>query len=162
MLVDNDTFLKRLNELFGSSREKGSIWLTHKRLTHDGEDVTMQSADQDTKEYPCLIRVTDGKKIKISTQVKPDQLGDFHAAYGALLKSSMTSLRKRDKKREKLRAEEMARRKKRITEHIIIKGAKRGAGRRKRQRLIKASTRLEEAKKKAVQKEETKARAKAT
>ena len=32
----------------------------------------------------------------------------FHVAYGALLKASFTTLRKRDKKREKQRAEQLA------------------------------------------------------
>jgi signal recognition particle subunit SRP14 len=72
----------------------------------------------------------------------------------------MASLRKRDKKREKQRAEEIARRKKRLTEQIAVKGAKRGAGIKKRQRLIKATLKLDEAKKKAAEREETKSKAK--
>lgn len=41
-------------------------------VTHDGEDATMDDAEPDSeKEYPCLIRVTDGKKAKFSTHVSP-------------------------------------------------------------------------------------------
>ena len=82
-------FLKQLTTLFESTKDKGTIWLTHKRcastcssffqrltvahvVTHDGEDATMGDADPDgEKEYPCLIRVTDGKKSNFSTHVGP-------------------------------------------------------------------------------------------
>ncbi|OSD00865.1 signal recognition particle, SRP9/SRP14 subunit [Trametes coccinea BRFM310] len=160
-LVDNETFYKQLSALFEASEKSGSIWLTHKRLTYEGGDVHMSSED-DTKEYPCLIRVTDGKEAKFSTVVHPAELDKFHAAYGALLKASMTKLRKRDKKREKQRAEEAARKKRRLQEEIVVSGPKRGNGRRKRQRKIKAALKLEEAKKKAQEREEAKARAKAS
>ena len=50
----------------------------------------------------------------------------------------MSTLRKRDKKREKQRQEEAAKRKKRMIDPIPIEGPKRGSGRKKRQRRIKA------------------------
>ncbi|EMD42268.1 hypothetical protein CERSUDRAFT_110796 [Gelatoporia subvermispora B] len=160
-LVDHDTFFSRLTGLFESSTQSGSIWLTHKRLRHDGEDVQMSSADNETKEYPCLVRATNGKDVKLSTKVDPAQLDAFHNRYGALLKSSMTTLRKRDKKREKQRAEEQARRKRRLTEAIQVEGPKRGNGRRRRQRRMKAALRQEETRKRVQEREEQKARAKA-
>ncbi|OCH95711.1 signal recognition particle SRP9/SRP14 subunit [Obba rivulosa] len=159
-LVDQDTFFSRLTGLFESSTQSGSIWLTHKRLTYDGEDVQMSSADDETKEYSCLIRATNGKDVKLSTKVDPGQLEAFHTRYGALLKGSMATLRKRDKKREKQRAEEQARRKRRLTEAIQIEGPKRGSGRRKRQRHMKAALRQEETRKRVQEREEQKARAK--
>ncbi|KAI8990646.1 signal recognition particle 14kD protein-domain-containing protein [Trametes punicea] len=160
-LVDNETFLKQLSALFEANTKSGSIWLTHKRLTHEDGDVHMSTSD-DAKEFPCLVRATDGKEAKFSTVVQPSDLEKFHISYGTLLKSSMTTLRKRDKKREKQRAEEAARKKRRLQEEIVIEGPKRGNGRRKRQRKIKAALRLEEAKKKAQEWEEAKARAKAS
>ncbi|KAI0732431.1 signal recognition particle SRP9/SRP14 subunit [Fomitopsis betulina] len=159
-LVDNQTFFQRLTALFESSKESGSIWLTHKRLTYDGDDVHMASEDDSNKEYPCLVRVTDGDETKFSTQVEPGQLESFHATYGALLKSSMTTLRKRDKKREKQRAEEIARRKRKLAEEIIVEGPKRGAGRRKRQRKLKAAAKQAEARKRVQEREEAKVREK--
>ncbi|KAI0673839.1 signal recognition particle, SRP9/SRP14 subunit [Trametes maxima] len=161
-LVDNETFFRQLSALFESSAKSGSIWLTHKRFTYEGGDAHMSSESDDTKEFPCLVRVTDGKEAKFSTVVQPSDLDRFHATYGSVLKSSMTSLRKRDKKREKLRAEEAARKKRRLQEEIAVEGPKRGAGRRKRQRKIKAALRLEESKKKAQEREEAKARAKSS
>ncbi|KAI5825762.1 signal recognition particle, SRP9/SRP14 subunit [Schizophyllum commune Tattone D] len=153
-LVDNDKFLKDLAVLFESP--KGSIWLTHKRLTHDGQDTTMKADDgsEDTREYPCLLRAVDGVGTKLSTRVEPGHLDRFYTAYGALLKSSMSALRKRDKKREKQRAEELARRKKRLAEPVVVEGAKRGAGRRKRQRLVKAAIKQQETKKRLEEREQ--------
>lgn len=142
----------------------------------------MTSADEaDTKEYPCLVRVTDGKELNLSTrvrafwlanmaimlrrapstlQVDPGELDKFHAAYGSLLKASMSTLRKRDRKREKQRAEEAARRKRRLTEQIVIEGAKRGNGRRKRQRRMKQAIKQEGTRKRVQEREEEKAKAK--
>ncbi|KAN0100064.1 Signal recognition particle, SRP9/SRP14 subunit [Tylopilus felleus] len=154
-LVDNDSFLKQLTALFQSTKDKGTIWLTHKRLTHDGEDATMDDADAGIqREYPCLIRVTDGKKANLSTHVTPSDLPKFHAAYGSLLKASFTTLRKRDKKREKQRAEQVAKRKQRMAEPVVIDGPKRGNGRRKRQRKVKAAIKQEKAKERAAKREE--------
>ena len=72
----------------------------------------------------------------------------FHAAYGTLLKNSMPTLRKRDKKREKERAERIAQARKRNSEPVIIEGPKRGSGRKKRQRRLKAAMKQEAALKK--------------
>ena len=76
----------------------------------------------------------------------------FHVAYGALLKSAMSSLRKRDKKREKERAEKIARRKRRVQEPVVISGPKRGNGRKKRQRRIKAAIKKQDLQQKVKQK----------
>lgn len=62
-------------------------------------------------------------------------------------------MRKRDKKREKQRAEEITARKKKLSEPVLVEGAKRGAGRRKRQRKMKAAVRQEEAKKRIEERE---------
>nr|GAT55774.1 predicted protein [Mycena chlorophos] len=139
-LVDHDTFLKRLEALFESSKDHGSVWLTHKRLTHEDEDVAMgHGSGTDEREYPCLIRVSDGGENKFSTKVMSSELPKFHTAYGALLKTALSvSLRKRDKKKEKQKAELAAKRKKKMTEPVIVEGPKRGSGRRKRQRQVKA------------------------
>ncbi|KAH9950962.1 signal recognition particle SRP9/SRP14 subunit [Amylocystis lapponica] len=161
--VDHDSFLQRLAALFKSSQDVGSIWLTHKRLTHDGEDAEMHPTGDETREYPCLIRATDGGKVNFSTTVDSSELDKFHTAYGTLLKASMvTVLRKRDKKREKQRAEEIARRKRRLAEEIAIEGAKRGNGRHKRQRRMKAASKQEESRKRAQEREEAKSRAKSS
>lgn len=87
-------------------------------------------------------------------QVFPDDLEKFNSAYGTLLKSSMPTLRKRDKKKEKERAERIALRKKRMTELVTISGPKRGAGRRKRQRLVKEFLKRQESRRKFLEREQ--------
>ncbi|KAF5348381.1 hypothetical protein D9758_010932 [Tetrapyrgos nigripes] len=158
-LVDNDTFLKQLAALFEKTKAQGSIWITHKRLTYDDEENTeMKTAEdvEDDKEYPCLLRVSVGTKEKFSTRVLSSELYSFHASYGALLKSSMTTLRKRDKKREKQRAEAAAAKKKKLSEAVVVNGPKRGNGRKKRQRQVKAAIKREEAIKAAEKREKEK------
>ncbi|TEB32491.1 signal recognition particle, SRP9/SRP14 subunit [Coprinellus micaceus] len=161
-LVDHDTFLRQLAALFEASKEKGSVWITHKRLTHDGEDASMAQKDggsDDTQEYPCIVKVTDGGKNNFSTKVVSGELNKFYAAYGSFLKSAMSTLRKRDKKREKVNAEQAAKRKKRMTEAVKIDGPKRGSGRRKRQRQIKAAVKQQESQKKFKEREEARGKA---
>ncbi|KAE9406155.1 signal recognition particle, SRP9/SRP14 subunit [Gymnopus androsaceus JB14] len=153
-LVDHDSFLKQLVALFESTKNQGSIWITHKRLSYDKDDQAMKVEDgaEDPREYPCLLRVSDGGKVKFSTK--------FYQAYGTLLKSSMTTLRKRDKKREKQRAEQAAARKQKLTEPVVIDGPKRGHGRRKRQRQVKAALKQQEALSKIKAREEASVKAK--
>ncbi|KAF9461930.1 signal recognition particle, SRP9/SRP14 subunit, partial [Collybia nuda] len=149
-------FLTQLTTLFESTKGQGTIWLTHKRFTYDEEDVNLTHADPsgDNGEYPCLLRASDGGKNKFSTKVEVGQLQKFYAAYGSLLKTSMTTLRKRDKKREKVHSEQAAQRKKKMTDPVIITGAKRGNGRKKRQRKIKAALKQQESQQKAKEREE--------
>ncbi|KAI0347617.1 signal recognition particle, SRP9/SRP14 subunit [Trametopsis cervina] len=155
-LVDYEEFFKQLAALFEASKDKGSVWLTHKRLTHDGEDASKSSGPaDDSREYPCLVRVTNGKEVNFSTRVEAGQLPKFHSEYGTLLKASMSPLlRKRDKKREKQRAEEAAQRKRRLAEDVVVEGSKRGNGRRKRQRLLKRAVKQEEQRKRIHEREE--------
>ena len=94
-------------------------------------------------------------------QITSGELDKFLSAYGALLKSSMSTLRKRDKKREKLRAEKVAARKQRLAEPILIEGPKRGNGRKKRQRRIKAAIKQEAARQCIQEKQEGKEKGKA-
>ncbi|KAJ7784804.1 hypothetical protein B0H14DRAFT_2958952 [Mycena olivaceomarginata] len=105
-LLDHDTFLQRLAALFESSKEHGSIWLTHKRLIYEGADITMGS-----------VGGADGGK----------RLSVVWSRAG----------------------------KKKMTEPVVVDGPKRGNGRRKRQRQLKAAGgKQEESQRKAKQREE--------
>ena len=77
----------------------------------------------------------------------------FLTAYCALLKSSMSTLRKRDKKREKVRTEKLAARKQRLAEPVLIEGPKRGSGRKKRQRRVKAASKQDAARQRLEERE---------
>jgi len=93
-----------------------------------------------------------------TSQVNPSDLEKFHTVYGALLKSAFTaSLRKRDKKREKLRAEEALKKRKKMIEDVVVEGPKRGKGRRVRQRKVKALLKQEEGRNRWREREEASA-----
>jgi hypothetical protein len=88
-------------------------------------------------------------------QISATDLPKFYSAYGSLLKSSLSlTLRKRDKKKEKTRQEQALKRKKKMTELVVVDGPKRGAGRKKRQRQVKAVVKQAEAKKKFMERGE--------
>ena len=89
-------------------------------------------------------------------KVMPTELDRFFNVYGNLLKSSMNTLRKRDKKREKLRADKATARKQRLAKDVVVEGSKRGNGRRKRQRKVKAAEKREEARKRMQEREDAK------
>ncbi|CAE6502663.1 unnamed protein product [Rhizoctonia solani] len=164
-LVQHEEFLKRLAELFEKcNSSKGSIWLTHKRLTYEPNGPPESAGDDreypltyepngppesagDDREYPCLVRAVNGRDIKFSTTVSSAELPKFHAAYSALLRQSMPGLRKRDKKKEKTKAEAMAARKQKLETDVVIAGSKRGRGRAKRQRKVRAAIKQQEARK---------------
>ncbi|KAF9528127.1 hypothetical protein CPB83DRAFT_854942 [Crepidotus variabilis] len=151
-LVDHET----------TRKDAGSIWLTHKRLTHDGEDLAMKHENEgssDTREYSCLVQLRDGHGTKFSTKVDSSQLLKFQAVYGSLLKASMTTLRKRDKKRERTRQDEATKRRQKMTAPIILEGHKRGKGRRQRQRKLKALVKQQDSQKKFQEREEERKKA---
>ncbi|CAE6418108.1 unnamed protein product [Rhizoctonia solani] len=145
-LVQHEEFLKRLAELFEKcNSSKGSIWLTHKRLTYEPNGPPESAGDD--REYPCLLRAVNGRDIKFSTTVSSAELPKFHAAYSALLRQSMPGLRKRDKKKEKTKAEAMAARKQKLETDVVTTGSKRGRGRAKRQRKVRAAIKQQETRK---------------
>lgn len=65
----------------------------------------------------------------------------------------MSTLRKRDKKREKVRTEKLAARKQRLAEPVLIEGPKRGSGRKKRQRRVKAASKQDAARQRLEERE---------
>ncbi|KAL7412206.1 signal recognition particle, SRP9/SRP14 subunit [Mrakia frigida] len=153
--VSNDDFLVRLQSLLDKNKTLGSVWITQKRLTYTptpaeeeeaqlNEDVDMgegSSSLLSEKEWPCVVKASDGE-IKFSTQISPSDLPSFTLAYGTLLKASLAPhLKKRDKKKEKARAEDIVKEKKKL-EAILAAGVgeegKRGKGRSRRQKRIKS------------------------
>ncbi|KAJ9116582.1 hypothetical protein QFC20_000514 [Naganishia adeliensis] len=158
--VDPETFLDRLKQCFESAATKGSVNLTHKRYTYgpstnldqDG-DAPMEEEETERKEYDVLIRCTDGMEINFATRIPPSQLPHFHARYGTHLKASMApTMRKRDKKKEKAKAELVARKRKELYEDVAPQGrrtekgvgseegGKKKLGHRQRQRIQAAQS----------------------
>ncbi|WVQ95882.1 hypothetical protein IAU59_002981 [Kwoniella sp. CBS 9459] len=147
-LVTPDEFLTKLGACFSDPSSSSSVWLTHKRLTFGGdEDVPMgqaQDEGDDQPEYEVLIRCTQGD-TKFSAKIPASSLATFHATYGSLLKSSFAPLmRKRDKKKEKARAEALTKKRREVyTDVVVGNEGKRGKGRRQRMRKIKAQKKKE-------------------
>jgi signal recognition particle subunit SRP14 len=74
----------------------------------------------------------------------------------------MGALRKRDKKKEKQRADELAKKRARLAAPVVVDGPKRGAGRRKRVRKQKAALKQEETKRRIEEREGARVKARAS
>ncbi|WVQ84803.1 hypothetical protein IAT38_006960 [Cryptococcus sp. DSM 104549] len=157
-LLTSEEFLAKLGECFSDPSSSKSVSLTHKRLTYS-EDEDVKMADEEAElngespEYEVLLRAVHGDD-KFSTRILASSLPSFHAAYGALLKNGMAPLmRRRDKKKEKARAEALAKKRKELYVDVVVGNeGKRGAGKRQRTRKIAAQ------KKKEVERERLEAR----
>ncbi|KAI1300080.1 RNA-binding signal recognition particle subunit srp14 [Mortierella claussenii] len=110
MLLDNDKFLTRMSKAFEGSKTKNSVYLTMKRHSYTTKkikaaeeaseqatgDSVMKTDDQD-KEYPTLIRLQCGTKIKLSTL--PQDLDRFMVQYTNIVKINMDALKKKERKK---------------------------------------------------------------
>ncbi|CED85596.1 Signal recognition particle, subunit Srp14 [Phaffia rhodozyma] len=160
-VVSNEEFLVKLQSLLGTTEKAGSVWITQKRLTWQDPSV-METVEEDESKrtWSCAIKASDGK-TKFTTHVPSTSLDTFSTSYGTLLKASFAPhLRKRDKKKEKSKAEILVRERKRL-EVVVQKGlpdetGKRGKGRGRHQRKVKALRKAEAALSKIVGKEERK------
>ncbi|GAA5838382.1 hypothetical protein JCM3766R1_005531 [Sporobolomyces carnicolor] len=128
MHLSNDVFLARLSDLFESRKDVGSVFLTTKRLTYepastnagsqgeDGDAVMKDEGDQvptaststssssRDREYPLIVRATDGKakksiKVKLSTIVQPQDYLSFTDAYMSILRASLSASLRPKRKR---------------------------------------------------------------
>lgn len=87
-------------------------------VTYGQDDATAKPTESDpfpdmhpAKPLPIIIRATNGKsrenkpkKIKLSTIVEPDSIGDFYARYAEICKAGMATLKPRDKSKKKAKA----------------------------------------------------------
>ena len=123
------------------------MFLTQKRYCYDSDhDTQMTSeADKDDAQYDVLLRATaqvGEKQHKTATRISVASLEAVLAHYNALLHQSMQAkMRKRDRKREKRKADIAAVRKRALETPVVIPRTKRGSGRRKFQRKVKAELR---------------------
>ncbi|KAK4653178.1 hypothetical protein QC762_505790 [Podospora pseudocomata] len=126
--LSQDEFFTALTALFTTQKQsqKGTILLTQKRYSYD-ESAKETLSEQEHEETlttttlpqaPILIRASnskpkearnEGKKVKLSTIVQPDDLDSFYARYADVCKAGMSGLKPRD--RTKRKAKEKARRK---------------------------------------------------
>ena len=123
--LKTDEFVVKTAEFFNEADKKHiNVRLTMKRLVErdpvdgtaefdttnqphfDVSKVTQLSKDKTVsrKKYPLLIRISYGsrsKKTKCSTVVNPDELDQFWQDYSSVIKSNMSGLIKKKKKKGK-------------------------------------------------------------
>ncbi|KAK4686787.1 signal recognition particle subunit SRP14, partial [Tremellales sp. Uapishka_1] len=158
-LVSPEDFLTRLSQCFSEPSTSSSVWLTHKRCmcalsaipvmltlsdTYDDGDVQMESQGSEEAEHDVLIRCTQDHS-KFSSRIPASRLVEFHSKYSSLLKASMAPhMRKRDKKKEKAKAEGLAKRRRELMVDVVIGNeGKRGKGHRQRSRKVAAQKKKE-------------------
>lgn len=100
--LDPDPFLNELTKLYEQHREKGSVWVTLKRAPVDWKKKrkAARESQDETIEYRCLVRATDGKR-NISAMLSAKDHQRFQMAYATVLKAHMDALKKREKKDKK-------------------------------------------------------------
>ncbi|KAJ5067911.1 signal recognition particle 14 kd protein [Anaeramoeba ignava] len=101
MLLKYQEFLRQLAILFQKNQKKGSVFITFKRTNgvapHKKKN---ENKKNETHEYFCLIRATDGEK-KISTHIHQRDIVSFQISYAGLIKENMSSLKKKIKNKNK-------------------------------------------------------------
>ncbi|KAK7208269.1 signal recognition particle, SRP14 subunit [Myxozyma melibiosi] len=111
--LDNEQFLTQLSALFKKQAESGTVFLQQKRLTpfdpvenkHNPSPTDLSDITTPSK-HSLIFRATDGaadksKKTKITTVVDADKLDEFWKKYSEVVKSGITGLKKKDKKKTK-------------------------------------------------------------
>ena len=101
VLLDSDAFLTHFSRILEKSRGTGTVQITMKRYA--GKEAKA-GGDVDPADCKCLIRAIGNKK-KISAMIPAKDHAKFMQSYGNILKISLDSLKKREKKKqEKKRA----------------------------------------------------------
>ena len=139
-----------MTQLFTLTKDKGTVFLSQKRMTFDdNKDTKMGNNDNDDEQYEVVLRASaqvNETQYKSSTRIPSIQVHNFINEYNNLLRSNIShKLRKRDRKREKRKADIANIRKRQLETPVEITGSKRGAGRRKRVRKILAERKRQDA-----------------
>jgi signal recognition particle subunit SRP14 len=92
VLLEPDAFLTQLTRIINGSKSKGTMYVTMKRYDPPGAAA---DAPADTR---CLVRAVGAKK-KISTMIHAKDYRRFTQSYGNILKVSLDSLKKKEKKK---------------------------------------------------------------
>ncbi|EXX63260.1 uncharacterized protein OCT59_013417 [Rhizophagus irregularis] len=77
---------------------------TEKSNASDKQEELQKEVDD--KEYSCLVRAVYGN-FKISTLVSPSDTDKFITGYSNILKVHMDSMKKKERKKEKLKAKKI-------------------------------------------------------
>ncbi|GME79437.1 unnamed protein product [Ambrosiozyma monospora] len=120
--LSNKEFLAQVETHLKKNGGKSSVYLTQKRLNSIDETqidstntddklsskfdvidpLSSTKTEDTTKEYPLLLRFTDGtKNLKLSTVVEFEELNKFWDDYSNVLKAGFVGLKKKTKKKSK-------------------------------------------------------------
>jgi len=112
-LLENNPFLSELEKLFDKSKTSGSVFITVKRYKPPVSKKKGETKKEETpdEQFPCLVRATNGKKIKFSTLVNPHDLLRFQSNYMGVLKLK-TVLKKQKREKSKSKAKDKPKEKK--------------------------------------------------
>lgn len=96
-LLDQDSFLTQLTKMLQKSRASGTIYVTFKRCI-PGAKTADKATPEGLANVGCLVRAC-GAHQKISCMITAKEHRRFMQSYGNILKVSLDSLKKREKKR---------------------------------------------------------------
>ena len=113
VLLDQHAFLTQLTKILEKSRSAGTIYVTFKRNV-PGVKTAATATPEQLANTGCLVRAV-GAKQKISCMITAKEHRGFMQSYGNILKVSLDSLKKREKKKE-------------LQKQMSVKNTKKGAG----------------------------------
>eukprot|EP00003_Mantamonas_plastica_P016523 TRINITY_DN2755_c0_g1_i1.p1 TRINITY_DN2755_c0_g1~~TRINITY_DN2755_c0_g1_i1.p1 ORF type:complete len:129 (-),score=52.05 TRINITY_DN2755_c0_g1_i1:57-392(-) len=105
VLLDNNAFLLAFEKLV--EKQKGTVFISMKRFTPSSSSSSSSKKKSKGHSHDdnvqCLIRVTDGKKVKISTTISSKDVVKFQGEYGTIMKSKFSGMKstRKDKKKKR-------------------------------------------------------------
>ncbi|GBB86214.1 hypothetical protein RclHR1_12650007 [Rhizophagus clarus] len=105
--LKKQTQLQKKKYTWESLKTKKERKETEKSNVLDKQSVEGElQKEVDSKEYSCLVRAVYGNS-KISTLVSPSDTDKFITGYSNILKVHMDSMKKKERKKEKLKAKKI-------------------------------------------------------
>jgi len=98
VLLEPDAFLTQLTKILDRSRKSGSVYVTFKRCTPGCKPGSSTDVE------PCCLVRAVGPGLKFSAMVSSRSYQRFMQSYGNILKVSLDSLKKREKKKAEKKA----------------------------------------------------------
>ncbi|KXN74882.1 signal recognition particle, SRP9/SRP14 subunit [Conidiobolus coronatus NRRL 28638] len=101
MLVENNQFLKKVESLFLSNKQKGSVNISFKQVPLKLKNSPNVMEVDSKSLFQTLVKATDNKKNKITTLVTVEAFSKFFEQLNPLLRTQMDTLKKRVRNKEK-------------------------------------------------------------
>ena len=101
VLLEPDGFISQLHKMYSNTKKSGSVILSFKKYAGPPPKAKKARA-KGTFESCCIVRAV-GKKKKISTYVRPEDLAHFQESLGSIMKVNMDALKEEKKEKKKRR-----------------------------------------------------------